>query len=153
MPKSGYCSAHHRTSDHKFNVVGCTVKQGSLCSHTLEMCPNWKGSHIAFSSRCVKKREAMEAARQNRTIGLALPAPARAARDMANGSNRVMLGSRPQGVEERSGDEEEMADVDEEEAAGEESDITMAETNTETTTSTATDTETEIETGSLATHD
>jgi hypothetical protein len=35
-PKCGYCSGHHRTSDHKCNVVGCTGKQGSLCGHTLE---------------------------------------------------------------------------------------------------------------------
>jgi hypothetical protein len=152
-PKCGYCSGHHRTGDHKCNVVGCTAKQGSLCGHTLEKCPNCKGSHIAFSSRCAKKREATEAARQNRKIGLAGRAPARAARDMATGSNRVVLGPRPQGVAEGGGDEEEMADVDEEEAAGEARDVTMAETETETATRTATDTETEIETGALATND
>jgi len=39
-PTCGYCSGHHRRSDHKGNVVGCTVKQGSLCSHSLEKCPN-----------------------------------------------------------------------------------------------------------------
>jgi hypothetical protein len=68
---------------------------------------------------------------------------------MATGSNRVVLGPRPQGVAEGGGDEEEMADVDEEETAGEARDITMAETETET----ATDTETVIETGALATND
>jgi len=54
-PRCGYCSGHHRTSDQKDNVVGCTAKQGALCSHTLEKCPNFKGNHIAFSSRCVTK--------------------------------------------------------------------------------------------------
>ena len=39
-PKCGYSSGHHRTSDHKCNVVGCTAKQGSLCGHMLEKCPN-----------------------------------------------------------------------------------------------------------------
>jgi len=34
-PKSGYCSDHYRTSDHKCNVVGCTAKQRSLCGQTL----------------------------------------------------------------------------------------------------------------------
>jgi len=109
-------------------VVGCTAKQGSLCGHTLEKCPNCKRSHIAFSSRCAKKREATKAVQQNRKIGLAGRAPARAARDMATGSNRVVLGPRPQGVAEGGGDEEEMADVEEEEAAGEARDVTMAET-------------------------
>ena len=99
-PKCGYCSGHHRTGDHKCNVVGCTAKQGSLCGHTLEKCPNCKGSHIAFSSRCAKKREAAEAARQNRTIGLAGRAPVSAARDMETGSNSVVLGPWPQRVAE-----------------------------------------------------
>jgi len=155
-PKCGYCSGHHRTSDHKCNVVGCIAKQGSLCGHTLEKCPNCKGNHIAFSSRCVKKREATKAARQSRKIGLAGRAPTSAAQDMATGSNRVMLGPRPQGVAEGGGDEEEeMADVDEEEeeAAGEATDVTMAETEIDTVTRTATDTETEIGTGARATDD
>jgi hypothetical protein len=72
---------------------------------------------------------------------------------MATGSKRVVLAPRPQGVAEGGGDAEEMADVDEEEAAGEASDITMAETKTETTTRTATETQTEIETGALPTND
>jgi hypothetical protein len=47
-----------------------------------------------------------------------------------------------------------MADVDEEEeAAGEETDVMMAESETEPATRSATDTETEIETGALATND
>jgi len=69
--KCGYSSGHYWTGDNKCNVVGCTSKQGSLCGHTLEKCPNCKGIHIAFSSRCAKKREATEAARQNRKIGQA----------------------------------------------------------------------------------
>ena len=155
-PKCGYCPGHHWTSDHKCNVVGCTAMQGSLCGHTLEKCPDCKGNHIAFSRRCVKKREATEGAWQSRKIELAGRAPTSAAQDMATGSNSVMLGSRPQGVAEGGGDEEEdMADVDEEEeeAAGEARDITMAETKTETATRTATDTETEIGTGVRVTDD
>jgi hypothetical protein len=151
-PKCGYCSGHHWTGNHKCNVVGFTAKQGSLCGHTLEKCPNCNRRHNAFSSRCAKKREATEAARQNRQIGLTGRAPARAARDMATGSNRVVLGPRHQGVAERGGDEEEMADVNEEEAAGEARDVTMAETETDTATRTATDTKIEIATGALATN-
>jgi len=100
----------------------------------------------------MKKREATEAARQSRKIGLAGRAPASADRDMATGSNRVVLGPRPQGVAGGGRDEEEMADVDEEEeAAGEARDVTMAEI--ETATRTVTDTETETETGAQATND
>jgi hypothetical protein len=68
-PQCAYCSGNHRTSDPKCNVVGCTAKQGSLCGHTLERCPNCKGNHIAFSSRCAKKSEAASAARQSRKTG------------------------------------------------------------------------------------
>ena len=41
-PKCGYCSGHHRTNNHKCNVVGRTAKQESLCGHTLEKWPNCK---------------------------------------------------------------------------------------------------------------
>jgi len=41
-PKCGYCSGHHRTSDHECHVVGCTGRQGSLCCHSLETCPQCK---------------------------------------------------------------------------------------------------------------
>jgi len=155
-PKCGYCSGHHRTSDHKCNVVGCTAKHVSLCGHTLEKCTNCKGNHIAFSSRCVNKTEATEVARQSRKIGLPGRASTSAARDMATatGANRVALGPRPQGVVDGGGDgeEEEMADVDEEEeATGGARDIKMAEI--ETVTRTATDIETESESGALATND
>jgi len=64
--KCGYCSGNHWTSDHKCNLVGCMVKRGLLCGHTLEKCPNSKGNHIAFSSRCAKKSEAAKAAWQSR---------------------------------------------------------------------------------------
>ena len=70
-PKCGYCSGNDRTSDHKWNVVGCMVKQGSLCGHTLEKCPNCKGNYITFSSRCAKKSEAARVARQRRKMGTA----------------------------------------------------------------------------------
>jgi hypothetical protein len=101
----------------------------------------------------MKKREATKAAPQSRRIGLVGPGPTSAARDMATGSTRVVLGPRPQWVAEGWGDEEAMADVDEEEeeALREGRDITMPETETENVSRTATDTETEIETGALAT--
>jgi len=70
----------------------------------------------------------------------------------AMGSNRVVLGPRPQGVEDGGGDQEEIADVDkDEEAVGEARDDTMAET--ESAIRTATDTETETEMGALPTND
>jgi hypothetical protein len=155
-PKCGHCPGHHRTSDHKCNVVGCTAKQGTLCGQTLGKCPNCKGNHIAFSSRSGKKTAATEAAWQSRLIGLAGRASTSAARDvaMATGPNRVALGSRPHRFAEGGGDgdQEEMADVDEEdEAAGGARDIMMAKI--ETATRTATDIESETETGALATTD
>jgi hypothetical protein len=130
--------------------------QRSLCGHTQEKCRNCKGNHITFSSRWVKKREATEAAQQSRNIGLAGRWPTRAAQDMATGSNRVVLGPRPQRVAEVEEDEEEqLADVDEEEeeAAGEPRDVMIAETEIETATRTVSDTETEIGTGARATND
>jgi len=78
----------------------------------LEKCPSCKGNHIAFSSRCVKKREATEAARLSRKIGRGGRVPTSASWDIETGSNRVVLGPRPQGVAGGGGDEEEMADVD-----------------------------------------
>ena len=114
--RCGYCSCHHRRNDHQFTVVGCTAKQGSLCGHTLEKCPNCEENHIAFSSRWVKKTKATEAARQSRKVWLA----GRESQDMATtmGSNRVALGLWAHGVSEGGGDEKkEMADVDEEEEA------------------------------------
>ena len=96
-PKCGYCSGNHRTSDHKCNIVGCTAMQGSLCGHTLEKCPNCKGNHIAFSSRCAKKSEAARAARRSRKTGSAGRASTSEATHTATGTNRVVLGHRPRG--------------------------------------------------------
>jgi len=63
-----------------------------------------------------------------------------AARDMATGSNRVVLGPRTQVVAEGGCDNEEMADGDEEEmASGEARDVTMAETDTASRTATVTE--------------
>ena len=70
-PTCGYCSAHHQPSNHTCNVVGCTVKQGSLCSLTLDKCPNCTGTNIAFSNRCAKKTEATTAVWQRRKLGQA----------------------------------------------------------------------------------
>jgi len=106
-------AADIRTNDHKCNVVGCTAKQGSLCGHRLEKCPNFKGNHIAFSSRCMKKREDTTAVRLSTNIALAGQASTGAAQELATGSNGAVLGPRPQGVAGGGGDEEEMADEDE----------------------------------------
>jgi hypothetical protein len=152
-PKCGYCSGNHRTSNHKCNVVVCLAKQGSLCGHRLEKCPNCKGNHIAFSSRCAKKSEAAKAAQQIRKTGPAGQAPMREATLTEMGANRVVLGRRPRGGAAADGgsEEEEMADVQEEEAAGEARDVVMS--GTETATTAATETETETEVGALATND
>jgi hypothetical protein len=72
---------------------------------------------------------------------------------MATGWNRAVRGARPQGLVEGGGDEEEMADVDEEEETAEEArNITMAEIDAEAATMTAIHTATVIETGALATN-
>jgi hypothetical protein len=102
----------------------------------------------------VKKREATQAARQSGTIGLAGRAPLSEAWGITPGSNRLVLGPRPQRVAEGGGNQvEEMADVDkkEEEAAGEAQDVMVAESKTETATRTVTDTETGISVGAWAT--
>ena len=98
----------------------------------------------------MKKTESTEAAPQSRKVGLAR----RASWDMAmaQGLKRMALGLRPQGVAEAWGDEEELADADEEEEAAEAArHIRMGET--ETATRTATDSESATETGALATND
>jgi hypothetical protein len=151
-PTCGYCSGHHRTSDHKCNVVGCTAKQGSLCGHTLEKCPDCKGKHIAFSNRCTKKAEATRAARQSRIIGQR--ASTNAATDVASGTNRVVLGPRRKGAAEEvggGGSEAEMEDVGEKEATGQAENVTMTETANTTASETEIGAETEM--GALATND
>jgi hypothetical protein len=112
-PVCGYCSGPHRTSDHKCNVRGCTAKQGSLCSHTQEKCPNCKGSHIAFSSRCAKKAEATREASERRKRNPA--GRITQSTELTTGTNRTALGLRtrvPQGGE-RCKSEEDMADAEE----------------------------------------
>jgi hypothetical protein len=55
--------------------------------HSQEICPNCKGSHIAFSSRCANKAEATRAARVSRR-----PEPATQTREAsgeATGPNRT----------------------------------------------------------------
>jgi hypothetical protein len=103
----------------------------------------------------VKNREATKAEPPSSKIWLARRVPNNAARDMATGSNTVVLGPRHLGVAEGREDEEQMADVDEteEEAAGDSRDVIMAETETETATRTTTNTKTEIETGAQAADD
>jgi hypothetical protein len=151
-PTCSYCSGHHRTSDHKCNMVGCAAKPRSLCSHTLEKCPNCIGTHIAFSNRCMKKAEATRVARHNRIIGQR--ASTNAATDVASGTNRVVLGPRPQGAAEEGGgggSEAEMENVGEKEEPGEAEDVTMTETANMTATEPEIGAETEM--GALATND
>ena len=124
----GYWSGHHWTSDHSCNVVGCTAKQGSLCGHTLEKCPNCKGNYIAFCNRCAKKTEAARAARQCRKTGLAGQASTRG----VTGANRVQLGTRQaRGIRDDEGEpmaNEEPYDTRQEEGVKGERDVIMAET-------------------------
>ena len=151
-PTCGYCSGHHRTCDHKCNVVGCMAKQGSLCGHTLEKCPNWKGKHIAFSNRCTKKAEATRAARPSRNIGQR--ASTNAAADEASGKYRVVLRPQPKGAAEEEGvggSAAEMKDVRETEATGEAEDVNVTETANTTAIETEIGAETEM--GALATND
>jgi hypothetical protein len=70
-------------------------------------------------------------------------------------TNRVVIGCRPRGGEAADGgsEEEEMADVQGEEATGEARDVVMTETEAATMAATATETETETEVGALATND
>jgi hypothetical protein len=74
---------------------------------------------------------------------------------MVTGTNRVVLGRRLCGGEATDGGskEEEMADVQGEEATREVRDIMMTETETATTATTGTETETETEEAALATND
>jgi hypothetical protein len=81
----------------------------------LEKCSNCTGNHIVFSSRCVKKREAIVAAWQSGKIGLPGSVPMSAARGRVTGSNRVVFGPRLQWAAEGGGDKQEMADVDDKE--------------------------------------
>jgi hypothetical protein len=146
-PKCGYCSGSHRTSDHKCNLVGCAVKQGSLCGHMLEKCPNCRGNNIAFGSRCAKKSEAFSMVRQSRKTGTAEWAPTNEATHMATGTNRVVLVHRPRGGGAADGRREEKADAEEEEATREARDVMMTEAEITTTTTT------ETEAGALTTND
>jgi hypothetical protein len=122
-PVCGNCSGPHHTSDHKCNVVGYAVKQGALCGHTQEKCPNCRGNHIAFSSRCTEKTEVTRAAREERRIQPA--GRATRARGAATGTNRITLGQRAEALVagDRGRSEDEMVDARAEEAGDE--DITM----------------------------
>jgi len=152
---SGYCSGNHHTSDHKYNVVGCMAMRGSLCGHTLETCPNCKGNHIVFSTRCAKKSEAAQAALQSRKTGTAGRAPTRDVMLTAIGTNRVVLGRRPRGAAAAEGgsEEGEMTDVEGKEETGEARDVVMTEPATANTAATATETQTETEAGARSTND
>jgi len=64
--------------------------------------------------------------------------------NIATGTNRVGLGPRPSRVAADGGcEEQEMADVEEEEAMADPGDVTKTETNTEIPTTTQTETHTE----------
>jgi len=89
QPKCGYCARLHRSSEHTCNVVGCASKQGAVCSHTQQKCPNWKGNHIAFSGKCTNKIEAITMARQSRKVQ-----PNGRVTSEVTGANTVALGTR-----------------------------------------------------------
>jgi hypothetical protein len=74
---------------------------------------------------------------------------------MATGTNRVVLGRRPSGAAaaDEGSEDEEMTDVQGEEATGEARDVVMTETETATMATTPTEAETETEAGALATKD
>jgi len=111
----------------------------------LEMCPNSKGNHIAFTSRCVRKRNAAKPALQSREAGTAGRVPTSEATHMAMGTNRVVLGPTPSGGAAAEGgrEEEEMADVEQEKAAGQPRDVIMTEKDTATDNATIATTQTE----------
>jgi len=94
-PRCGYYSGNHRTSDHRSNVLGCTAKQGSLCGHTPEKCPNCKENHIAFSSWCGKRSAESEAAQQSKTTGTVGWASTSETPDKSIATNRVGRGYNP----------------------------------------------------------
>jgi len=131
---SGYCSGPHHTSSHKCNVMGCIAKLGSNCSHTQEKCPNGRGNHIAFSSRCAKNSEATREAWERRrrepagwTTKTAGP---------ISGVTTTALSLRARALErgESGGSGEEMANA--KEGGAEAEDITMVGSTTLRTTAT-----------------
>jgi len=152
-PKCGYRSGYRCASDHKCNRVGCTVQLGSLYRHILEKCPNCKGNHIAFSSRCGKNHEATKAAQQQSIIRTAGQALTSEAIHKAIWMNRVVIATSSRGglAADGGSKEEETADVREENVAAEPKEVIM--TVTEITTLTTTETLTETEAGALATND
>ena len=97
----------------------------------------------------MKKNKAAKAAPQTTKMGIPAQAPTDESMDMSMGTNihPRLRGAAADGVSE----EEEMADVEEEEATGEARDVMMTET--EIAYMTATDTDTETEAGALATID
>ena len=66
MPACMLCAGRHLTKDHKCNVVGCKANAGQNCSHKVDKCVNCKGNHIAKANVCVKKKEAIKTAREER---------------------------------------------------------------------------------------
>jgi len=97
----------------------------------------------------VKKTEAAKAAQQSRGIGPAGRASTNAAAGVASGTNRVMLGHRPERTAKGGGrSEAELVDAEEAEEMGEAENVMK----TESATMAATETGTETETGALATN-
>jgi len=88
-------------------VFGCASKQGTVCSHTLEKCRNFKWKHIAFSGMCARTIEAITMVRQSRRVQ-----PNGQEMREVMGANRVVLSTRqarnaggePMGDEEGRGD-------------------------------------------------
>jgi hypothetical protein len=119
--KYGYWAGPHRSSEHRCNLVGCASKQGAVCGHTQEKCPNCKGNHIAFSGKYAKKIEAITMARQSRKV----QPSGRETREVT-GANRVGLGTR-QARDITNGEGEPTADEDQ----GKTGEMEMEETEVE----------------------
>ena len=132
--KCGYCAGPHRSSEHRCNVVRCALKQGAVCSHTEETCPNCKGNHIAFCGNCTRKIEAITMARQSRKV----QPNGRVTREVT-GATRVALGTRHAKDPTNGEGEGEPTAYEEQGDTGEmegaemvlENDVTMSETTAE----------------------
>jgi len=124
-------------------VVGCTVKQGSLCGHRLEKFHNC----IAYSSRRAKRSNAARAAQESRKMGTAGRVPTNKAMHTAMGIYRVVLGHRSWGGGAAAARRVEQDDAEEQDATVKASEVMMTEAEIATTNAT------EPDPGSLAPND
>ena len=93
MPRCALCAEQHCTADHRCPVRDCRAGCGSVCTHLIACCPNFKGPHGARSVQCPKKKEAQEKAkgwRGKKSMPVPNPTPTLPTR------RRPHWGSRPQ---------------------------------------------------------